>query len=75
MAGRVDDLRAIGADWIKRAKTAILRVPSAVVPNEFSYLQNPAHPEFTRINRVEVEALTTDRRLVQKLSRKAQRKS
>ena len=74
-AGRTDDLRAIGADWIKRAKTAILRVPSAVVPNEFNYLLNPAHPEFARINRVEVETPTTDRRLVQKLSRKMQRES
>ena len=29
-AGRTNDLWAIGAEWIKCAKTAILRVPSAV---------------------------------------------
>lgn len=74
-AERVDDLRAIGGDWIKRAKTAVLCVPSAVVPREFNYLLNPAHPEFAQITLADAETLTTDFRLVQKLSRKARRKS
>jgi RES domain-containing protein len=70
-----DELRAIGADWITRAKTAVLRVPSTVVPSEFNYLLNPAHREFHRIKLGLVETLSTDRRLLQKLSNKARRKS
>lgn len=70
-----DELRAVGADWIKRAKTAVLRVPSAVVPSEFNYLLNPAHPEFNRIKQWPVETLNTDHRLFQKLAGKAHRKS
>ncbi len=74
-AGRADELRVIGAGWVKRAKSAVLCVPSAVVPSEFNYLLNPAHPEFNRIKLGNAEALTTDHRLLQKLSRAAQRKS
>jgi RES domain-containing protein len=70
-----DELRAVGADRIKRAKTAVLRVPSAVVPSEFNYLLNPAHAEFDRIKRGALETLSTDRRLLQKLSETARRKS
>ena len=74
-AERVVHLRAIGLDWINRTKTAVLRVPSAVVPNEFNYLLNPAHPEFGRIVVGKVETLTTDPSLVEKLARKETRKS
>jgi RES domain-containing protein len=36
----------IGTDWIKSGATAVLSVPSVVVPSERNYLLNPAHPEF-----------------------------
>jgi RES domain-containing protein len=42
-------LRDIGAAWVKRASTAILAVPSAVIPAEWNYLLNPAHRDFKRI--------------------------
>jgi RES domain-containing protein len=71
---RIDELRAMGAHWITRAKTAVLCVPSAVVPSEFNYLLNPAHAEFAKISRATAEPLTTDRRLIEKLSRSAPRK-
>ena len=41
--------RAIGDDWFKSGRTAILRVPSALLPEESNYLVNPAHPDFPRI--------------------------
>ena len=69
----VDELRAIGAAWINRAKIAVLRVPSAVVPSEFNYLLNPTHSDFGRIHLGEVEPITTDRRLVQKFAPKGLR--
>ena len=66
---RVDELRVMGAHWITRAKSAVLCVPSAVVPNEFNFLLNPVHADFARISRAVAKSLTTDRRLVEKLSR------
>lgn len=38
-----------GAKWLAGRRTALLRVPSAVVPREPNYLINPAHPESARI--------------------------
>lgn len=71
---RIDELRAMGTRWITRAKTAVLCVPSAVVPSECNYLLNPAHAEFTRISQSTAEPLITDRRLVEKLSPRVPRK-
>ncbi|MGH8138947.1 MAG: RES family NAD+ phosphorylase [Steroidobacteraceae bacterium] len=42
-------LREIGQDWLDRAGSAILRVPSAVVVEEWNYLLNPRHPDFHRL--------------------------
>ena len=39
----------IGTQWCAGLKTAILSVPSAVVPTERNYLVNPAHPDFAKI--------------------------
>ncbi|HWL85555.1 MAG TPA: RES family NAD+ phosphorylase [Polyangiaceae bacterium] len=44
-----DALKDIGTDWIKRASSAVLAVPSAIIPPEMNYLINPAHPEFARV--------------------------
>ena len=41
--------KAIGNVWSKEAPFPILRVPSAVVPQEFNYLMNPNHPDFSAL--------------------------
>jgi RES domain-containing protein len=41
--------QAIGLDWAKRNETALLRVPSIIVPREFNYLLNPSHRDFTKL--------------------------
>lgn len=41
---------AIGDDWLRRARTAILAVPSVIVPEERNYLLNPSHPDFAKIS-------------------------
>jgi RES domain-containing protein len=41
--------QAIGLDWVKRNETALLRVPSIIVPREFNYLLNPHHPAFAKL--------------------------
>ena len=48
--------QALGDWWIRTRESAVLQVPSAVVPWECNYLLNPAHPEFPRI-RVDPPAL------------------
>ena len=34
-----------GTQWIKAGRSAVLRVPSVVVPEEYNVLVNPAHPD------------------------------
>src|SRR5580704_16842676 len=44
------ETRDIGTDWANSLATAILIVPSAVLPRESNYLLNPRHQDFARIN-------------------------
>ena len=37
--------RSIGDEWLTVAASALLRVPSALVPDSYNYLLNPRHPE------------------------------
>ncbi len=39
----------IGSEWVRQARSAVLAVPSVLVPDEHNYLLNPAHPDFPRI--------------------------
>src|SRR5271165_5529770 len=41
--------QAIGDRWVLSAETAILAVPSVLIPEEENYLLSPLHPDFTRI--------------------------
>lgn len=42
-------LRDLGTRWAQGGRTAVLTVPSAVIPAELNYLLNPRHPGFRRI--------------------------
>lgn len=42
-------LKAIGDHWLDGGKSAVLAVPSAVMPLEKNYLLNPAHPDFSKL--------------------------
>jgi len=44
-----DALQDIGTAWIKKGSMLVLAVPSALIPEEFNYLVNPAHRDFRRI--------------------------
>lgn len=55
--------RRIGDRFVKEGKAAILKVPSAVVPNDFNYLLNPAHPDFSKIKITKTEVYEFDVRL------------
>ena len=42
-------LADLGTAWLRAARTAVLAVPSAVVPLETNHILNPSHPDFRRI--------------------------
>ena len=42
-------LRALGMQWLQAGQTAVLAVPSVIVPFEWNYLLNPLHADFARI--------------------------
>lgn len=52
-----------GEDWLSRANVPVLRVPSAIVPQEWNYLLNPVHALFAQIQLLRTEAFAFDPRL------------
>ena len=42
-------LQAVGNEWVKNNTSAVLRVPSVIIPEESNFLLNPAHPDFHRL--------------------------
>ncbi len=42
-------VQQIGDLWVRRASSAVLEVPSALIPHERNYVLNPSHPAFTRL--------------------------
>lgn len=59
-----ESLRALGDAWATRAASAILRVPSAIVPEEDNFLLNPAHPDCMKVRAVKRRPFRFDPRLV-----------
>jgi RES domain-containing protein len=41
--------KRIGDRWVRAARSAVLAVPSVIVPAETNYLLNPAHTDYRRI--------------------------
>lgn len=54
-----------GATWLRERRSAVLRVPSAVVLGEFNYLLNPLHDDFAKIAIGKPEPFTFDPRFKQ----------
>ncbi len=61
-------LQALGQAWLQEGATAVLNVPSAVVPAERNFLLNPRHPDFARITIGAPQSLQTDTRLLRNLA-------
>jgi len=55
--------RALGDKWLKSGETALLRVPSAIVPDSWNMLLNPMHPEANRVKVLWHRAHPWDKRL------------
>jgi len=52
-----------GAAWLRARRSVALRLPSVVIPGEFNYLLNPAHPDFGRVRLGPPEPFFFDPRL------------
>jgi len=57
------ETQVIGNNWIQVNKSAILIVPSVIIPDEFNYLINPAHSDFSKIEVTSVSPFRFDQRL------------
>ena len=53
----------LGGEWLNSNRSAVLRVPSAIIPNEWNYLLNPAHPDFSGIRLLQTEPFIFDPRI------------
>jgi RES domain-containing protein len=58
--------RRLGDEWLKSAASALLRVPSAIVPSATNWLLNPRHPDAASIRVVDLVRVPFDPRLVQR---------
>ena len=56
--------KAIGDAWVRAARSAVLVLPSVIIPGESNYLLNPAHPDFKRISIGKPERFALDPRLL-----------
>ena len=58
-----DACQRIGGEWIRSGRSAVLRVPSAIIANECNYLLNPAHSDFPQITLLHTESFAFDPRI------------
>lgn len=57
-------LQEIGSEWYQRKESLLLKVPSAIIPQEYNYLINTRHHLFPKhIRLVETEKYVLDSRL------------
>lgn len=52
-----------GGAWLRQAGTAVLRVPSAIIPAEYNYILNPAHAEFHKLRMAPPTPFSFDSRM------------
>lgn len=57
-------LQHIGTRWIENGESAVLEVPSAIIPEEHNFLLNPNHDDFAKIEVCPTEKFTVDPRLL-----------
>lgn len=60
---RLEVTRDLGTAWLKKKETALLQVPSAIVPETTNFLLNPAHPDAKKFRVTDVFSYPFDARL------------
>jgi len=59
----LEELKDVGTGWVRKGKTAVLAVPSVVIPGELNYLINPGARDSRRVEVVSVDPFALDDRL------------
>ncbi len=62
------EMSEFGSRWYESASSAVLAVPSIVVPEEFNLLLNPEHADFHKIKAAASRPFRFDRRLLMRAS-------
>ncbi len=58
-------LQRLGSEWYQRQETLILKVPSAIISQEYNYVINTEHPAFSsKVQLVRTEDYFWDNRLL-----------
>ena len=52
-----------GDEWLAGMKSAVLAVPSAIIPTEQNFLFNPLHPDFQKVKLLQTEDFVFDPRI------------
>lgn len=60
----VSGTQRLGDAWAADRRSAVLQVPSVIIPAESNFLFNPAHPDFEEVTITELEAFGFDPRLI-----------
>lgn len=58
-----DSTQRIGTQWAESGSSAVLRLPSVIIPTEYNYALNPTHPDFRRIRIEEPKPFSFDPRM------------
>ena len=58
-----DDPRGTGDEWLRSGRSALLRVPSWIVPESHNVLINPTHPDASSIKLGSIRSFAFDKRL------------
>ncbi len=61
-AGDMSISRSRGDEWLAGGESALLEVPSAILPDTFNVLLNPQHPDAARVRVLWQRAYPYDRR-------------
>jgi RES domain-containing protein len=56
--------KRLGDFWVKQARSAVLELPSSIIPGESNFLLNASHPDFKSINISKPEEFFFDSRLL-----------
>lgn len=53
----------LGSEWYESMKTAVLKVPSAVVHEEYNFVLNSEHPQYNEIQIIDQKEFALDPRI------------
>ena len=57
-------VRLIGDEWARKQRSAVLQVPSAIVPEQHNFVLNPLHADFAKVKIGPARAFDFDPRLL-----------